>query len=335
MLKTRTVNIFQYLKKALQNVWRGVSHLAVSWPKAFAGVIVLLLALYYPLGGSLMEEIDKNTAYEAAVVSEDQSATVETMAFLINREVNDHIWSANLPLFFPSYFLDNMPAYQNGIVSALSKTASVIAKETECGDDGRAKNAVTAAAELLKYPGNVWLFAADNKLKIAPSSASQYRKARKQLRDFNRLLPGSECRWEKSAANLRRFVTAVQKDLQRSVGRLEVQVAEHSSDWVDTGADDLFYFNQSKAYAYLMIMKAWGRDFKQVLLDSGQYENWTRVMRALENGVELSPAVVRNGELDSGFAANHLVSLGYYMLRAASLLDKIGDATKGVTVNAD
>ena len=84
-----------------------------------------------------------------------------------------------------------------------------------------------------------------------------------------------------------------------------------------------------------MIMKAWGRDFKQVLLDSGQYENWTRVMRALENGVELSPAVVRNGELDSGFAANHLVSLGYYMLRAASLLDKIGDATKGVTVNAD
>ncbi len=327
MLKTRVVNIFQYLKKALQKVWRGVSHLAVSWPKAFAGVIVLLLALYYPLGGSLMEKIDKNTAYEAAVVSEDQSAAVETMAFLINREVNDHIWSANLPLF--------LPAYQNGIVGALSKTASVIAKETECTDDGRAKHAAATAAELLKYPGNVWLFAADNKLKIAPSSASQYRKARKQLRDFNRLLPDGECRWEKSAANLRRFVTTVQKDLQRSVGRLEVQVAEHSSDWVDTGADDLFYFNQGKAYGYLMIMKAWGRDFKQVLLDSGQYENWTRVMRALENGVELSPAVVRNGELDSGFAANHLVSLGYYMLRAASLLDKIGDATKGVTVNAD
>ena len=80
MLKTRTVNIFQYLKKRCRTVARRFAFGGFV-AEGFAGVIVLLLALYYPLGGSLMEEIDKNTAYEAVVVSEDQSATVETMAF--------------------------------------------------------------------------------------------------------------------------------------------------------------------------------------------------------------------------------------------------------------
>lgn len=335
MLKTSAIKMYQYLKKGIQKLWQSVSRLAVSWPKAFAGAIVLLLLLYYPLGGSMTEKIDKTAVYDSGMQPEGRSVTVETMAFLINREVNEHIWTPNLPLFFPSYFLDNMPAYQNGIISALAKTSAVIDAQTECDADDRVKTAVSAAAELLKYPGNVWLFAADNKLKIAPSSASQYRKARKQLRDFNRMLPGSACRWEKNAANLQKLVAVVQKDLQRGVGRLEIQIAEHSSDWFDTKADDLFYFNQGKMYAYMLILKAWGSDFKQVLLDTGQYQNWTKAIRALGDGTELSPTVVRNGELNSGLAANHLIALGYYMLRAGSLLDKVSDETKGVSVNAD
>lgn len=335
MFKTTLVRAGTYLKKGLQTLWRGISHLAVSWPKAFAAAVALLVLSYYPLGGLLSENIDRTSDYNLTRESEQQSLTVETMRFLINREVNENLWTANLPPFFPSYFLDNMPNYQQGIVSALAVTASVIGEETQCPENGREKAVMNGAAELLKYPGNVWLFAPDNKLKIAPSSASQYRKARKLLRDYNRLLPVGRCFWARDYVNMRGLIKAVKRDLYKTAEKLETQIAEHSSDWTDFRADDLFYYSQGKIYAYMLILKAWGMDFKEVLLDSGQYENWTRVTRALEDGSALSPLAVRNGELNSGMAANHLVALGYYMLRAAGLLEQISYEMKGVSFNAD
>ena len=322
MFKTTLVRAGTYLKKGLQTLWRGISHLAVSWPKAFAAAVALLVLSYYPLGGLLSENIDRTPDYNLTRESEQQSLTVETMRFLINREVNENLWTANLPPFFPSYFLDNMPNYQQGIVSALAVTAAVIGEETQCPENGREKAVMNGAAELLKYPGNVWLFAPDNKLKIAPSSASQYRKARKLLRDYNRLLPASRCFWARDYVNMRGLIKAVKRDLYKTAEKLETQIAEHSSDWTDFRADDLFYYSQGKIYAYM-------------LLDSGQYENWTRVTRALEDGSALSPLAVRNGELNSGMAANHLVALGYYMLRAAGLLEQISYEMKGVSFNAD
>ena len=300
MFKTTLVRAGTYLKKGLQTLWRGISHLAVSWPKAFAAAVALLVLSYYPLGGLLSENIDRTPDYNLTRESEQQSLTVETMRFLINREVNENLWTANLPPFFPSYFLDNMPNYQQGIVSALAVTAAVIGEETQCPENGREKAVMNGAAELLKYPGNVWLFAPDNKLKIAPSSASQYRKARKLLRDYNRLLPASRCFWARDYVNMRGLIKAVKRDLYKTAEKLETQIAEHSSDWTDFRADDLFYYSQGKIYAYMLILKAWGMDFKEVLLDSGQYENWTRVTRALEDGSALSPLAVRNGELNSG-----------------------------------
>ena len=142
------------------------------------------------------------------------------MRFLINREVNENLWTANLPPFFPSYFLDNMPNYQQVIVSALAVTAAVIGEETQCPENGREKAVMNGAAELLKYPGNVWLFAPDNKLKIAPSSASQYRKARKLLRDYNRLLPAGRCFWARDYVNMRGLIKAVKRDLYKTAEKL-------------------------------------------------------------------------------------------------------------------
>ena len=127
----------------------------------------------------------------------------------------------------------------------------------------------------------------------------------------------------------------IRETCDKTAEKLETQIAEHSSDWTDFRADDLFYYSQGKIYAYMLILKAWGMDFKEVLLDSGQYENWTRVTRALEDGSALSPFAVRNGELNSGMAAHHLVALGYYMLRAAGLLEQISYEMKGVSFNAD
>ena len=332
MLKTTVKNLWLYFKKSLHMLWKAVSHAAVSWPKAFGAAVALLILSYYPLGGCLSENIDKTTDYNLTKESEQQSLTVETMAFLINREVNENLWTANLPMFFPSYFLDNMPNYQKGIVSSLAVVTSVIAKQTQCPDDVKEKTAIKEAAKLLKYPADIWLFAPDNKLKIAPSSATQYRKARKMLKDYNRLLPEGECLWSRDDIDLSGLTAAVRRDLARAAEQLETQVSEHSSDFADGKADDLFYFCQGKMYAYMLVLKSAGTDFKQVLIDGHQYENWTKIISALENGVALSPSVVRNAELDDAFAANHLIALGYYMMRAVNLLGEIEDLNKGVSL---
>ena len=335
MLKDKIKKIYAFIFSNARKLCQGIAHLAVSWPKAFACVVILLIASYYPLGGMMIEKIDKSTDYEPKIKAEGQSATVETMAYLINREVNEHMWTANLPVFFPSYFLDNMPNYQKGIISALAQTTKAIKGGLECEDDSLLNKKITDAHGLLKYSGDVWLFAPDNKLKIAPSSASQYRKARKYLRDFNNLLAEEDCLWLKNAQNLQKLLNVIKKDMYKSAGKLENQVAEHSSDFVDTQADDLFYFYQGKIYAYMLVLKAWGIDFKQVLVESGQYQNWTKAILALENGVELSPMMVKNGELNSSVSANHLMFLGYYIVRAENLLNRIDDAMKGVQNNAD
>ena len=332
MLKTTLKNLWLYFKKGFYLLWKAVSHAAVSWPKAFAAVVVLLILSYYPLGAYLSEKIDKTTDYNLLKESEQQSMIVETITLLINREVNQNLWTANLPMFFPAYFLDNMPNYQKGIVSSLAIATSAIAQQTQCPEDVKEKQLINNAAKLLRYPPNIWLFAPDNQLKIAPSSATQYRKARKMLKDYNRLLPQGECLWNYDASDLNDLVSVIKKDLSKAAQKLENQANEHSSDFFDANADDLFYFCQGKMYAYMLILKSAGMDFKQVLIDSHQYETWTKIISTLENGIALSPSVVRNAELDNVFASNHLIILAFYIMRAVNLLGEMDVKNIGVSL---
>lgn len=335
MLKTVALKICQQIKRGAQMVWMRISYLAISWPKAFAAAVVLLFVMYYPLGGTMIEKIDKTSDYDLSAEGQNRILTVDLVSTLINREVNEHIWVSNLPLFFPSYFLDNMPSFQNGIISTLAKTTGIIERQVKCPENEKIGNYLEEAATLLKYPGNVWMFAADNKLKIAPSSSSQYRKARKRLRDFNRAFPESRCFWNRNTADLQQLIRGTRRDLNISAEELEVHVNENSSDWFDGRSDNLFYYNQGKIYTYMLLFKTLGRDFKEVLVRTGQYENWTKAIRAMQDASDLSPTVVRNGDLNSIFAANQLMTLGYYIMRADNILGEINLAIGGVSTDAN
>lgn len=286
-----------------------------------------LIFLYYPLGGLIVSKIDTNISYEINESNKQQSATVDMMAFLINREVNEKMWTPNLPFFFPSYFLDNMPSFQLGMFGALSnfsngfseKTArTIVEKETP--------QHLKEAATLLKYPGTVWLFSPTNKLMPAPSSNTQYRKARKHLIKYNRDLSNGSEIWYKNADDLAYFLQRAGKDLWKSVNNnLERSIRENSSDIIDFRTDNVFYYNQGKAYAYYLIFKALGYDYKETILAADQYNNWTIMLKALENASQISPSIVRNGELDSVTAPNHLSNLGFYMLKAQVTMHRIDE----------
>lgn len=296
-----------------------------TWWHTLIVLFAAIIFLYYPIGGLLVSNIDRSTNYEISDNHPEQSGTVEMMAFIINREVNEKIWTPNLPFFFPSYFLDNMPNFQLGMFDALSKFASSFSKRLDKKITSNEDSDLSKAAELLRYPGTVWMFSAENKLLPAPSANSQYRRARKRLITFNQDLSAGTEIFYKSPADLAYILNKSQINLKRSHKALENHIREESHDWFDTQADNIFYYQQGKAYAYYLLMKALGHDYQDIIVAANQYQNWTKLLKALEEASSLAPAVVRNGELDSLTAPNHLSYLELYILKAQILMKKIAD----------
>src|ERR1700741_4691902 len=74
-------------------------------------VILVVLILYYPIGGLLINRIEDDPGFGPGDVAPGASRAVAVSAALIEREVGQHAWPANDPWFLPGSFLDNMPNY--------------------------------------------------------------------------------------------------------------------------------------------------------------------------------------------------------------------------------
>lgn len=320
-LKSFLTALFNYLHKLPLKNWllsyrQKLHHFLASWWQLLLGAFAALVFLYYPVGGWIIEDIDTTTDYEINTAP-SQSATVEMMSFLIKREVADKVWTPNLPFIFPSYFLDNMPNFQLGLVSSVSTTADALSAKLDKIVASKQDQPLRTAAELLRYPGTIWMFSPQNKLTPVPSAGSQYKKARKQLIAHNQSLrDGSEV-FYKSAADLAYILQKITKDLRRSSSKLDAHIRENSATWIDSRADDLFYYQKGKVYGYALLLNALGSDYKEIIVNADVYQLWTRMSKALEDAAVLNPPLVRNGELDSTSAPNHLAAIGYYTLKAA------------------
>lgn len=312
-----------FYRKMTANPLERILDFLTSWWHAIIIFLAGLIFFYYPLGGFIVNNIDRTTDYEIDTSHPEQSATVEMMSFMVNREVNDKIWTPNLPFFFPSYFLDNMPNFQLGMFEALSNTAVSFGKKIDKKITINGRRYLQEAAELLKYPGTVWMFSPENKLMPAPSANNQYRRARKRLIKYNQNLSDGSDVFYKNTSDLIFFLTKARRDLNLSQKTLEDHIREHSSDWIDTRSDNVFYYNQGKLYGYYLLFKAIGTDYKDIIVNANQYQNWTKMLSAMKEGSTLDPSIVRNGELDSLTAPNHLGYLSYYTLKAQNIMSKI------------
>ncbi len=310
--------------KVLLRPWPRLRNLVNTWPKLILLFISAFIFLYYPLGALIIENIDKNTNYEFNKEG-SQSSTVKAMTLLIRREVYNKSWTPGLPFVFPAYILDNMPSFQLGLMSSVSTLSKALADRIVPFPKDKESH-LRQASELLQYPGTIWMFSPHNKLVPAPSSNSQYRRARKQLQNYNRELANGQSVFITKPEDLSYILDTIQRDLAKSSKRLGTQIREHSTDFYDNKADDVFYFEQGKLYSYYLLIKALGVDYKDIILEYNIYEPWTILLNTLENATKLSPLVVRNGELDSLMAPNHLASLGYFNHKAISVLQNIENA---------
>ncbi len=328
MLKTKMITALQFVQTKLatiKNLFQGYSFnfSQVGFDVISISVLAIVF-LYYPIGGWLTDNIDRSPAIELKKDAPKQSQTVNMMAHIINREVNDKIWTPNLPFFFPSYFLDNMPNFQLGMFDALAKFTGAFEKCANSNvSDKENTSSLYKAAGLLRYPGTIWLFSPQNKIKPVPSAGSQYRKARRLLIKYNNSLADGQNVLEKNVQYLTYILKKSNQNLSRSSSRLSGYIREESSSFFDTKADDVFYYNQGKAYGYYLLFQALGQDYKDIIVASNQYQNWISLTKALEESAAIQPTIVRNGKLNSIFTPNHLSYLNAYILKAQNLLGEI------------
>jgi len=112
-------------------------------------------------------------------------------------------------------------------------------------------------------------------------------------------------------------------DLGSASAILDQQIRDHSGDFVDFHADDVFYNAKGKLYAYALLFHALGKDFSKVIADKDLKSAWDQTAASLIEGASLKPLVVINGRPDGLFMPNHLAVEGFYLLRARTQLREV------------
>lgn len=292
------------------------------------GVIALIIIalLYYPVGMMMVHHVDDDMNFKAPAADriEGGSEAVSIAVALIDREVNQNSWTANDPFFQPGFMLDNMPSFQQGIMSALARFGFELTDQL-----GRTRGSSEAdpnlqrAGGLLQYPGTVWLWNPGVSLAIRASSESQYRDARKQLLEYNSRLAKGDAVFDKRADNLLATLDRFASDLGSSSAVLDRQITEHSSDFIDFKADDVFYRTKGKLYGYYMVLQGLGVDFAPIIKERNLEAPWAEMLDSLRKAASLSPLIVVNGAPDADLRPNHLTAEGFYLLRARTQLREI------------
>lgn len=308
-------------KKQMQPITRYIKSKITSWWQIVGIVIFAIVFLYYPLGGIAINNTD--VPPYTAKNENNNLYVIDTLSYLINQEVHHKMWTPNLPIFFPSYFLDDMPNFQTGILSAVSTSADGLNHMNISTVNDELKQSLNKAAELLQYPGDVWLFSPQNNLIPATSSNTQYKKARRQLNIFNRYIADNKAFVSHDAANFTIVLSFIKKDLGKLIKRNSSYIQETQTTFFDLHADDYFYYAYGKLYAYSQILKSLGLDFKETLIKYDIYPQWTSLLKVLNRAAELKPFFVRNGRLNSSFAPNHVAMINYHTSLALNHLNNI------------
>ena len=291
------------------------------------GIAVLVAAvLYYPIGMAITHTIDDDTAFQppAAMAPEGSSRAVAVAAALIQREIDENRWVANDPFFLPPAALDNMPNYQQGIISALARFAFELTDQIgRTRGTSQTDKDLQEAAGQLQYAGNVWIFDLSTSFAPTTTSEARYRKAARSLLSYNQRLMDGKAVFERRADNLLATLDRFALDMGASSANLDRHIAEHAGDLIDTRADDVFYGIKGQSYAYYLIIRELGLDYAKVLGERELTNAWAKMLESLLHTAELSPMVVVNGSPDAQAMPSHLAAQGFYLLRARTKLREI------------
>ena len=286
------------------------------------GLLALIL-LYYPVGMIMVHRIDDDTAFKP-VIEAGQSQTVATVVGLLNREVDEYRWTSMDPFFMPGAALDNMPNYQQGMISAISRFAIEMSDQI-----GRVRGAsqvdtdLDKAAGLLKYKPDVWVYDVSESLLPTRSSADQYRLGAKALASYNIRLAAGDAVFERRSDNLLATLDRFTADLGSASAVIDNSVKDLFT--FSTSADDVFYRTKGRLYAYYMLLEGLKVDYAQVIEEKNLGNAWDLMLNSLREAAAMDPLVVINGDPDGVILPSHLTAQGFYLLRARTQMREISN----------
>jgi hypothetical protein len=289
------------------------------------GILFVFVLLYYPVGMMIVHKVDDQIPLDVDVQT-GQSQSVAIAARLIQRETDIHPWVANDPWFLPGAALDNMPNFQQGIVYALSRFAIEMSDQIgRTRGSSEVDSDLDKAAGLLKYAGDVWVW--DFSVSLAPTapSDSQYRAARRSLLSYNDRLARGEATFEARADNLQTTLERIAADLGSGSAVIDTYILENSGSIIDFHADDIYYRNKGRLYAYYLLLDALRADFKNVIVEKDVSKAWEQMLQSLKIAASAQPLIVINGDPDSFWRPSHLTSQGFYLLRARTQLKEVAN----------
>lgn len=293
------------------------------WLKVVGVVLLLLLPAYYLIGGLIYQRIndDVDFAAEAPLASPAQSEAVAVAAALMRREVER--WSPNEQFWSPAITIDNMPNYQLGMVEAISRFAIEMVDQLGRQRGSSASDAdLEKAAGFLRYDGRTWVM---DGWRVTASAEAQYARAIEAFGRYNDRLAKGDAVYDIRADNLIALLERIAADLGSSSAALDQRTLESNAGFFDFGADAIFYNVKGKLYAYYMILRAVGRDFRPVIEDKQLGGIYERMLSNLRRAAMMTPLIVSNGAQDGFLTPSHLSALGFYLLRARVQLREVTD----------
>jgi hypothetical protein len=291
-------------------------------------VLVVLSALYYPLGMAIVHRVNDDVSFETPerLLPANGSRAVAMATALISREVNDTPWVANSPWFLPSSALDNMPNFQIGLFYALSRfTMEMTDILGRMRGTSQVDPDLDRASGLLKYDGTIWVWEPSTSLMPTASAEKQYRAAARSLVLFNERLGRGEAVFDRRADNLIGLLDRIGADLGSQSAILDRQAVESNAGWWDSQADDIFYATKGRLYGYYMLLRELRQDFAEVIHDRRVGGVWNQMLDSLRIASEMDPLIISNGSNDGLFTPSHLAVQGFYLLRARTRLQEVAN----------
>jgi hypothetical protein len=145
------------------------------------------------------------------------------------------------------------------------------------------------------------------------------------LRNYNQRLAQGQATFEPRSDNLQATLDRIAADLGSASAALDREIVEASGFWPDFAADDLFYANKGRLYAYFLLLRGLSIDFEKVIRERDLGASWTQMLDSFRSAATLQPWVVVNGDPASQLLPSHLASQGFFLLRARTQLREISN----------
>jgi hypothetical protein len=304
-------------------------------------VFIYLLGVYWSVEPELFEVVTEdayniNGQDKKLIVGYTTLLTTEKVASTLLDKNGGYLSNDVLP---PSIFLDNIPAWEFGVLVQVRDIASSLRNDMSRSQSQSLENDQLKDAEPL--------FNNDHTAWVVPSAEGKYEKGVEKLREFRLKLTQAnhpEVQFYARADNLESWLQLVNKRLGGLSQRLSASVGQErtntdlsgdsaakqstetsahidaKTDWFKI--DDTFYEARGSCWALIHLLKAIRIDFATVLEKKNALASIDQIIRELEatQGSLWSPMVLNGSGF--GLVANHSLVMANYISRAnAGLID--------------